>query len=181
MGVQTLLSASLGSLYNVFIDFSLGMADDTSASARAKKHTSLIPIAHNKLRTCEGMCVGTCVHTHIVYACVHASHMSWGCQDGTCLFQDKEICFRELQRTTKHQMKSFISRLPSTKTRQLGRADKRCIDIGSDTRVAAVHIMSFTWGCCERGLCQTQARLAMSFLPVGKCGVKQCLSFALKQ
>lgn len=44
MGVQTLLSASLGSLYNVLIDFSLGITDDTSALARVKKdlpHLSL--------------------------------------------------------------------------------------------------------------------------------------------
>lgn len=44
MGVQTLLSASLGSLYNVLIDFSLGITDDTSTLARVKKelpHLSL--------------------------------------------------------------------------------------------------------------------------------------------
>lgn len=44
MGVQTLLSASLGSLYNVLIDFSLGIMDDTSALARVKNdlpHLSL--------------------------------------------------------------------------------------------------------------------------------------------
>lgn len=39
-GAQTLLSASLGSLYNVFIDFSLGVTGDTSALARAKKDLS---------------------------------------------------------------------------------------------------------------------------------------------
>lgn len=57
-GVQTLLSASLGSLYNVFIDFSLGITDDTSALARVKKdvpHLSRI-VAHNRPRKCVGMC-----------------------------------------------------------------------------------------------------------------------------
>lgn len=39
-GAQTLLSASLGSLYNVFIDFSLGVTGDTSALARAKRDLS---------------------------------------------------------------------------------------------------------------------------------------------
>lgn len=56
-GVQTLLSASLGSLYNVFIDFSLGITDDTSAPARVKKdlpHLSRI-VAHNRPRMCVGM------------------------------------------------------------------------------------------------------------------------------
>lgn len=36
-GVQTLLSASLGSLCNAHVDFSLGITNDTSALARVKK------------------------------------------------------------------------------------------------------------------------------------------------
>lgn len=36
--LETLLSASLGSLYNVLIDFSLGIMDDTSASGKRKKN-----------------------------------------------------------------------------------------------------------------------------------------------
>lgn len=69
-------------------------------------------------------------------------------------------------------MKTLISQLLSSKTRQLGHADKGFIDIGSDTRVAAVHIVSFSCGCCERGLCQTKSSLVMCFHPVGKCSVK---------
>lgn len=44
MGVRTLLSAPMGSLYNVLIDFCLGIMDDTSALPRLKKdlpHLSL--------------------------------------------------------------------------------------------------------------------------------------------
>lgn len=92
MGVQTLLSASLGSLYNVLIDFSLGIMDDTSASGQSEEgSTSFSPIAHNKLKMCvcvwvgvrvrekrgtmfECMCVSMCVRTHTVR--VHASFMS---------------------------------------------------------------------------------------------------------
>lgn len=35
--VETLLSASLGSVYNVLIDFRLGIMEDTSALAKGKK------------------------------------------------------------------------------------------------------------------------------------------------
>lgn len=35
--LETLLPASLGSLYNVLIDFCLGIMDDTSASVKRKK------------------------------------------------------------------------------------------------------------------------------------------------
>ena len=57
-GVRTLLPASWGSLYNVHIDFSLGITDDTSASGqREEGATSFIPTAHNKLRMCVGVCL----------------------------------------------------------------------------------------------------------------------------
>ena len=84
MGVQTLLSASLGSLYNVLIDFSLGIMDDTSASGQSEEgSTSFSPIAHNKLKMCvwvgvcrrnEVLCLSACVCeclcVHPLYVCM---------------------------------------------------------------------------------------------------------------
>lgn len=85
-------------------------------------------------------------------------------------FQDKENSFMELRRTTQpgyKQMKALISQLLSSTSRQLGHADKGRIDIGSDTRVAAVHIMSFSCGCCERRLCQTKWSVVMCLILCG--------------
>lgn len=115
-------------------------------------------------RTCEGM------HTLCMYVCMLPTcHKDVKMADA--YFRTKR--FREPRRKTQQQqIKSLVSQLLSSKTRQLGHADKRRIDICSDTRVAAVHVVSLSCGCCERELCQTQSRLA------GKCRVKQWLSFS---
>lgn len=73
--------------------------------------------------------------------------------------------FRELKGTAQQQqMKSVISQLPRSRSRQLGHADKRRIDIGSDTRVAAVHIMSLSGGGCEGGTLSDTVTCFFSFL-----------------
>lgn len=55
-----------------------------------------------------------------------------------------------------HKSSSLLKKKKKKSSRQLGRADKRLIDIGGDTRVAAVHIMSLARGCGERGHCQAR-------------------------
>lgn len=141
----------------------------------------------------EDVCVGECardrfrdfwlntwvwpMHAHTLYVHVHFLHVIRTSGRQMAFFSTK--WFTELQRRTpQQQIKSPRSQLHPCRTRQLGHADKRCIDIGGDTRVAAVHIVSLSRGCRERRLCQTNSCLVMCFLPAGICRVKQCLSFS---
>lgn len=85
-------------------------------------------------------------------------------------FKDKNNSL-ELQTPTQgweQTNKSLISQLPSGRSTRVVQTDKGRIDVVCDTRVAAVHIMSFSRGCAERALCHKVQSADVLSAPVGR-------------
>lgn len=114
---------------------------------RGEESPSFILLAHNKfcvMDTFDWMrvCILYCMGAYIV----RAMRMSrW---QMTCSGQRNKA---------EQQTKSLVSQFLPYRTRQVGHADKRHIDISGDTRAAAVHAMSYSGCCLERGLCQARS------------------------